>query len=157
MKKLLKLLIDKNLTICACESFTGGLFANEITNIPNASKVFSGSLVTYSIESKTNIVDVKKETLENYTTVSSQVALQMAKGALKKFNSDICVSFTGNAGPGPSDNPNIGLGFIAIVTSDFEKVIKIELKINSRKKIKKLAVKICVEQLIYYIKNDFHN
>ena len=43
---LIEKLVDKNLTIGAVESFTGGLFGKTLTDVPGSSKAVKGSLVT---------------------------------------------------------------------------------------------------------------
>ncbi|MFA6755940.1 MAG: CinA family protein [Bacilli bacterium] len=96
---LLKKLEEKNYTLGVCESFTGGLFAKAVTDIPGASKVFKGSLVTYSSEAKVNVLGIREEDIKVYGVVSSLVASQMCLNAQKLLHSDVCVSFTGNAGP----------------------------------------------------------
>ena len=48
MKEIVELLIQRKETISTMESCTGGMVANEITNIPGASDIFSFGAVTYS-------------------------------------------------------------------------------------------------------------
>lgn len=100
LEQLLNKLVEKKLTIGTVESLTGGLFASSFCSIPGASKAFKGSLVTYWAEEKTLLASVKKETIEKCGVVSSQVASEMAVDGLRKLNVDICLSCTGNAGPG---------------------------------------------------------
>ncbi|AXK51413.1 CinA family protein [Spiroplasma alleghenense] len=155
MRKLLKLLKFKNLTLSSCESFTGGLFGNKLTDISGASEVFLGGIVAYSVESKKQILGITSDLINKFTTVSNEVAIEMAISCRKIFNSDIAISFTGNAGPNASDNKDVGLAFIGIVSNNFQKVIEISIKNKSRKQFKKLALKICKNNLINYIKSDF--
>ena len=60
-KKLVKLLIKKKLSISFAESCSGGLFSSSITSINGSSKVFKLGLVTYSNQSKINILKVPKK------------------------------------------------------------------------------------------------
>ena len=99
MEKLFETFKNKGLTLGSVESMTGGLFSAKFTGIPGVSAVFKGSLVTYSVEEKINIVGVKKETIETYGVVSEEVAIEMAERGRKLLNVDICISVTGNAGP----------------------------------------------------------
>ena len=99
MEKLLQEYKEKGLTLGSVESMTGGLFSAKFTEIPGASSVFKGSIVTYSAEEKINIVGVKKETIDEFGVVSEQVAIEMAELGRKLLNVDVCVSVTGNAGP----------------------------------------------------------
>lgn len=99
MKELIKKLSEKNLTLGSVESMTGGIFASNLTDVSGASKVFKGSIVTYSNEVKQNVVGVDKETIRRHSVVSAPVAEEMAKKGQKLLNVDICISVTGNAGP----------------------------------------------------------
>ena len=114
MEELLKLLLEKNLTLGSVESMTGGLFASNFTSVPGASKVYKGSIVTYATEEKVNLLGIDPELISDYSVVSEEVALEMAKRGQKLLNVDICVSVTGNAGPTvePGDKP-VGRCYIA--------------------------------------------
>lgn len=94
-----KKLIDRNITISACESCTGGMFASRLTDISGISKVFDRSLVTYTYDAKMQELGVSQETLSKYTAESPQVAAEMADGLFAVSGSDICISVTGLAGP----------------------------------------------------------
>ena len=94
-----KKLKSKNMKIAFCESCTGGLISTKLTRIPGASKVFDRGIITYSNISKVEEVDVNKNTLDKYGAVSEQVAIEMAKGLLRKTGVDIALSTTGIAGP----------------------------------------------------------
>ncbi len=102
-------LISKNLTVSAAESCTGGLFASGIISVADASKVIGASFITYSNEAKINITGVDAETIEKYSVVSENVALEMATGAAKTGESDVGVGITGYAGPAADVNdPLVG-------------------------------------------------
>jgi len=113
---LLKKLGSRGLTLGSVESVTGGLFASTICEIPGASKVFKGSLVAYNNSIKTNLADVMPETIETYGVVSQEVADEMAQGGARLLRVDVCVSFTGNAGPSVEPgNAKIGDVYVAVV------------------------------------------
>ena len=115
MKKLLEAYKEKGLTLGSVESMTGGLFSAKFTGIPGVSVVFKGTIVTYSVEEKINIVGVKKQTIEKFGVVSEEVALEMAELGRKLLNVDVCVSVTGNAGPScePGGKP-VGCFYIGV-------------------------------------------
>ncbi|MGL5617960.1 MAG: CinA family protein [Metamycoplasmataceae bacterium] len=99
----------KNITFASIESFTGGMFASKIVSIPGASKFFKGSLVTYSNEIKEKLgIDISSG------VVNKTIAKEMALKGKDYFNVDYCFSFTGNAGPLPMENKEVGLVFVAI-------------------------------------------
>ena len=86
--------------MAAAESCTGGRIAQRITAVPGASDVFSGSMVSYSCETKRSALGVRAETLDKYGAVSEETAREMALGALRITEADVAVSVTGIAGPG---------------------------------------------------------
>jgi nicotinamide-nucleotide amidase len=90
---------DHNLTLALAESCTGGLVAAKITDIAGSSAWFDRGFVTYSNESKIEMLGVRAETLEKYGAVSEQVATVMAHGALKNSHAQVAGSITGIAGP----------------------------------------------------------
>ena len=87
-------------TLALAESCTGGFIANQITNVPGASKVFLGGVVSYSNEAKRRFLGVRAATLSRYGAVSEAVAREMAEGARKRFGADFALAVTGIAGPG---------------------------------------------------------
>ncbi len=128
---VLKLLQKKNLTISLAESCTGGLVASRLTDIPGASASLISGVVSYSNESKINILKVKEETIRKYGAVSPQTAEEMAVGAKKLSNTDIGLSITGIAGPdGGSAEKPVGLCYIGIAIGNSVNVQKIMLTGN---------------------------
>ena len=99
-RDLINALRAKGWRMAAAESCTGGRIAQRITAVPGASDVFSGSMVSYSCETKQSALGVKAETLEKYGAVSEQTAREMASGVLRITEADVAVSATGVAGPG---------------------------------------------------------
>ena len=151
MQKLVSYLKDKNLTIGSVESMTGGLFAARITSVPGASKVYKGSIVSYSPLIKENVVGVNKETIEKYGVVSNQVAYEMAEKGRKVLDVDICISITGNAGP-TSEPGEAGVGelYIGLSTNDGTKVIKKQFS-GDREKIREQALLAMQEEVLILI------
>ena len=104
---LSKLLISNDLTISVAESCTGGSLSRALTSIPGASSYFDCGYITYSNQSKTEMLGVDIQTIKTYGAVSEEVALEMAIGVATRSHSDIAVSVTGGAGPtgGTSEKP----------------------------------------------------
>ncbi|HPW41194.1 MAG TPA: competence/damage-inducible protein A [Bacillota bacterium] len=128
---VLKLLQKKNLTISLAESCTGGLVASRLTDIPGASASLISGVVSYSNESKINILKVKEDTIRKYGAVSPQTAEEMAVGAKRLSNTDIGLSITGIAGPdGGSAEKPVGLCYIGIAIGKSVNVQKIMLTGN---------------------------
>jgi nicotinamide-nucleotide amidase len=74
--------------------------AARITERPGSSAYFAGGVVTYSNESKAELLGVDPGLIERHGAVSLEVAEAMADGALARFDADVALSITGVAGPG---------------------------------------------------------
>lgn len=98
-------LIEKGITISACESCTGGMFAEKLVEVPGISEVFDRGLVTYSERAKIEELGVPASMIEEFGAESSEVAAAMAEGLAKKTGSRLCISSTGVAGPGSKMGP----------------------------------------------------
>lgn len=99
-KETVAALARAGLRLSLAESCTGGLIAKLITDVPGASDVFWGSIVSYSNEVKMSVLGVSPYTLAEHGAVSGECALEMADGSRRVCHSDIAVSVTGIAGPG---------------------------------------------------------
>ena len=104
---LSELLVANGLTISVAESCTGGALSHTITSIPGASSYFDCGYITYSNQSKTEMLGVDIQTIKTFGAVSEEVALEMVIGLATRSHSDIAVSVTGVAGPtgGTSEKP----------------------------------------------------
>ncbi|NML94030.1 CinA family protein [Novosphingobium olei] len=87
-------------TVALAESCTGGLVAAALTEIAGSSAVLDRSFVTYSNESKNEMLGVSMDVIDTFGAVSIAVAWSMAQGALKHSRADVAVAITGVAGPG---------------------------------------------------------
>lgn len=142
-----KMLVDNKLTISTAESCTGGLLAGKIINYPGISSVFKEGVITYSNESKIKRLKVKKEILDKFGAVSSQVAAEMAEGIAKAAGTDIGISTTGIAGPeGGSDEKPVGLVYIGIYIKGEVKTKELHLA-GDRQKVRNTAVIRAIEWL----------
>ena len=98
-KHLSELLVSKGLTISVAESCTGGSLSSSLTSISGASSYFNSGFITYSNQSKIDMLGVKPESIEMFGAVSEKVAHEMVVGAGQKSHSNLAVSITGIAGP----------------------------------------------------------
>ena len=104
--QVLALCRERGLTLSAAESITGGLIAKCITDVPGASQVFLGGVVSYTNEVKNHVLGVPSSLLEAYGAVSEPVARAMAEGVRRITGSDLSVATTGLAGPDGDDRGN---------------------------------------------------
>jgi|SRR5665213_516114 len=122
---VVRLLTEQRKTLALVESCTGGSIANRVTNVPGASAVFIGGVVSYANSAKEKFLGVRAETLRAHGAVSEEVAREMAAGAREKFGSDFAIAVTGIAGPGggTKDKP-VGTVFIALASASGVEVKK---------------------------------
>lgn len=105
----------RKLKLATAESCTGGLFSTLMTEWPGSSQFFDGSVVAYDNSFKTRFLNVSHEDLETYGAVSPEIAQAMATGLSRLTQSDICLSFTGIAGPaGGTDKKPVGLVYMSV-------------------------------------------
>lgn len=93
--------------LATAESCTGGGLAWVLTSVTGSSRWFERGFITYSNESKRELLDVPEKLLESEGAVSEPVAAAMAEGALAHSHAELSVAITGIAGPdgGSPDKP----------------------------------------------------
>jgi nicotinamide-nucleotide amidase len=107
------LMRERGLSLSVAESCTGGLLASRLTEVPGSSAYFERGFVTYSDRSKTHLLGVPPELIEEQGAVSEAVAAAMAAGARRSSGADIGVGITGIAGP-DGGTPEKPVGFVCI-------------------------------------------
>jgi nicotinamide-nucleotide amidase len=116
-ERLMHRLCDREMTVATAESCTGGMLAALLTDIEGAGHGFERGFVTYSKQSKTELLGIEPSVLDHNDAVSEVVARAMAEGALKRSHADITVGVTGFAGPaGPGKEE--GLVHFALARRD---------------------------------------
>ena len=114
-ERLQGICLGRGLTVALAESCTGGLVASTITEVAGSSGYFLGSVVSYSNEAKTVLLDVPQAALDAHGAVSAQVAKAMAAGAVARFGARMAASVTGVAGPdGGSPEKPVGLTYVGL-------------------------------------------
>lgn len=150
--RVFELLKEKGQTIGVAESLTGGKFSDEFVSIKGASAVFKGGFVSYSVDSKREILGVRSEVIDHYGTVSEPCAKEMAENAKQKLNATFGISFTGVAGPTESEGKKVGTVFISIFSSSSTKITKEFHFEGNREGIRNRAVKKGFELLYHLLK-----
>ncbi len=112
---LVRLLSQPEQTLALAESCTGGFLADQITNVPGASKVFVAGYVTYSNQEKIRTLGVSRESIEKFGAVSERVATEMAEGLRRRTGATYAIATTGIAGPtGGSEEKPVGTAFLGL-------------------------------------------
>lgn len=146
--RLLTLLSQKGLTLSAAESCTGGWFAKSVVDIPGASAVFMGGVVSYTNAVKERVLSVPHALIEAHTAVSAPVAKAMAEGVVRLTGSDLGVSVTGLAGPGGgSDEIPLGRVYIAVCGAREETVVRALDLLGTREEIRAQATEAMADLL----------
>lgn len=131
---------QRRMSLGTAESCTGGLAAKRFTDIPGASAVFKGAVVSYTNEVKETMLGVPGDLLRERGAVCSEVAVAMAEGVRKALRCDLALSFTGVAGPDMDERENpVGLVYVALATPDGPRVRELNLGAG-RERIRTTAV-----------------
>ncbi len=109
-----KLLKERGLMLVTAESCTGGWVAQVVTSVSGSSDWFDRGFVSYSNNSKQEMLGIKPETLDRHGAVSAEVAKEMAMGALTNSRAQVSVAISGIAGPaGGTPHKPIGTVWLA--------------------------------------------
>ena len=150
-QEVITLLGKNNKTIFTAESCTAGLVSASLADIPGASKVLLGGVVSYS---NSIILQVRSETLENFGAVSFECAIEMVKGALFISQADYAISITGIAGPdGGTEEKPVGTIYTAILSKDGGWAQKFLLE-GSREEIRTQSVELALKMLLSTERED---
>lgn len=97
------------------ESCAGGWIAQVLTSVPTSSSWFECGFVTYSEQSKVEMLDINCEAIKQYGAVSKEIAIAMAQGAIANSKAQISIAVTGLAGPDKDEisSPPVGTCWFA--------------------------------------------
>ena len=141
----------RGVTFAAAESCTGGLIAKRLTDVPGASQVFLGGVVSYTNGVKNHVLGVPASLLESYGAVSAPVARAMAMGVRVLTGSDLALSVTGLAGPDGDDRGNpVGTVFVALSAPEGVFVRQLALG-GDRERIRTLSAHHALDLLRRYL------
>jgi len=116
---VLDALKTKGLKVVSAESCTGGLIATVLSEAPGAAEHFEGGFVVYTPEQKFFALKILPSVIDVYGTVSREVAVAMAEGALQGSGADIAIGVTGVAGPETDEKGNpVGLVYFGCARRD---------------------------------------
>ncbi len=104
-RRLLQKACERNLRFATAESCTGGMLASLLTDVQGVAHAFERGFVTYTNESKNEMLGVPMDLIRDKGPVSREVAMAMAEGALERSRANIALSITGFADKG--DEPGL--------------------------------------------------
>ncbi|OGS06998.1 MAG: hypothetical protein A2270_05865 [Elusimicrobia bacterium RIFOXYA12_FULL_51_18] len=142
------LLKKKKATVALAESCTGGAVADALTDVPGSSAYFCGGVTAYSNRAKTEILGVKKSTLQKHGAVSAECAAAMAEQARSLFKTDYAAAVTGIAGPdGGTEEKPVGLVYFAVAGAGMKTRTFTRNFRSTRAQIKRCAVNFILDAL----------
>ena len=148
-----RLLRERKATLAVAESFTGGLLANRLTDIPGSSEYFERGVVAYSAASKEQFLDVAGRLIRDQGTVSLDVVRAMADGMRRRAGTTFGPATTGIAGPdGGTPEKPVGLACVGLAWDGGELARKYRL-LGEREIIKYRGAQMALEMLRRHLLN----
>lgn len=139
--ELAELLLREGQMLALAESCTGGWVAKVCTDLTGSSAWFERGFVTYTNESKQEMLGVSGETLARFGAVSEQTVAEMAMGALARSHAQLAVAISGIAGPGGgSAEKPVGTVCFAWTRSGIGTQVERQCFEGDREQIRRLAV-----------------
>ncbi len=133
-----KLLLKQGFKLATAESLTGGLIGHLLTQVPGSSAYFDRGAITYSNQSKIEILAVPKEVIDQHGPVSEPTARYMAEGVRKLAQTQIGLAVTGYAGPTGGPEAPVGTVFVGLCVEDKTEVKRFQFQ-GTREEIKLLT------------------
>ena len=128
-------------TLGVAESLTGGLIGARLTNVPGASRVFRGGIVSYASEVKFDLLGVPEGPV-----VSAPAAEAMAVGARRVLGADVGLAVTGVAGPDWQDGERPGTVYVGLAFGD-EVTSQLVVLPGDRERVRQFATISAVDLL----------
>lgn len=143
---------QRAIMLTTAESCTGGWVAREITAVPGSSHWYDRGFITYTNQSKQEMLGVQEETLETYGAVSEQTVCEMAEGALQNSHADISIAVSGIAGP-DGGTPEKPVGTVCLAWAGAEHVTRSLVKRykGDREKVRQQAVEEALQGLLDFL------
>ncbi len=143
------------LMLVTAESCTGGWIAKVVTDIPGSSGWLDRGFVTYSNESKAEMLGVAAATLDSQGAVSEAVVREMVLGALACSRAQVAVAVSGVAGPGGgSAEKPVGTVCFAWALSRREPTLRTEHFDGDREAVRQQTVRWALSGLIELLEHD---
>jgi nicotinamide-nucleotide amidase len=152
VKELAKKLTSQHLSLVTAESCTGGGLSYWLTSLSGSSEWFERGFVTYSDQSKIDMLGINPSTIDSFGAVSEQTAREMAEGALRNSAAALGIAITGIAGPtGGSALKPVGTVWIALAKANSMTHAQSELFPGNREQIRKGVIVRALELLLFHL------
>ncbi len=142
-------------TVSTAESCTGGYIAHLLTAVSGSSAYFMGSVVSYDNSIKTNVLEVKEQTLQTVGAVSEETVIEMAKGVLQVMRTDYAVAVSGIMGPdGGTEEKPVGTVWIAVGSKTAVETKKLQFRFDRQRNIELTAINALNLLRLFILKNS---
>lgn len=146
----------RNLMVVTAESCTGGMIAEALTAVAGSSAWFDRAYVTYSYESKREMLGVHETTIQHYGSVSKECVTEMVLGALQQSHAQVSVACSGIAGPGGGtpDKP-VGTVWLAWARQGWPEIVTRLMQFQGdRESIRKQTTQVALEGIMAIIETE---
>ena len=141
--------------LVTAESCTGGGLAYLLTSIPGSSTWYERGFITYSNDSKRELLGISGELLESHGAVSEQTAAAMAAGAVENSHAAVSIAITGIAGPeGGTEEKPVGTVCLAWCIRNGETRTTSVLFHGDRRKIREQAILMALQGLLDLLESE---
>jgi PncC family amidohydrolase len=124
---VVRMLVERGLTIATAESLTGGRVGALVTSVPGSSAAYVGGVIAYASRLKVELLGVPDDVVERFGVVSAPCARAMAEGVRSALDADLGVSTTGVAGPDSQEGKPAGLVYVAVADGRGQEVRELRL------------------------------
>lgn len=151
VQKVADFLIAQNSMMVTVESCTGGGLAHVLTSLAGSSKWFERGLVTYSNQSKSEMLEIPEALISRHGAVSDEIAKLMSICALRKSEGDYVISITGIAGPdGGTPEKPVGLVYFGFASLLQENYVDKQIFSGNREQIRHQAIQYALQKFLEY-------
>lgn len=145
---------EKGGSLSLAESCTGGLISHLITQVQGSSSYFNGGVVPYLSRLKNSIVGVDENLLKQYSAISEETAIELAQKGRLMFDSDYCLSVTGQLSYGGED-AHIPKGEVWMAVANENTVVTKKYKFHYERHMnKELAAQLGMLMVLRFLKNN---
>ena len=147
--ELADLLVNDGKTVSVAEACTCGLVGYMLSTVPGSSRYFPGGVIAYTGGLKQKVLGVSDELYDTKGSVSSEMAIAMAKGVWEVTGTDFAISTTGVTGPsgGRSGLP-VGTFYVGLAGPDgLEEADRIHADAGERDGNKRQAAQAAIDLL----------
>ncbi len=146
---------ERGWRVATAESCTAGWIAKALTDPAGSTAWFERGFVSYSNESKVEMLGVSEQTIQQYGAVSEETVREMVTGALARSHAEVTLAVSGIAGPsGGSAEKPVGLVWFGWQCGGQEPHCEQHILDGDRAAVRGQTVLLAVEGLSKFLRGD---